>query len=89
MYVPKGYRAREAAAKLRNNRKLVSDEVRAARAAALPGYNAGEEVKAEAVVAEVAVAVKADEAPAVETEATVAAEAVDEAEAPAKKPARK
>lgn len=36
MYVPKGYRAREAAARLRNNRKLVSDEVRAARSQALP-----------------------------------------------------
>jgi hypothetical protein len=32
----KGYRAREAAAKLRNNRNLVSEEVRAARHAVLP-----------------------------------------------------
>jgi hypothetical protein len=36
MFGIKGYRAREAAAKLRNNRNLVSEEVRAARHAVLP-----------------------------------------------------
>jgi colicin import membrane protein len=52
MIVPKGYRAREAAAKLRNNRRLVSEEVRAQRAAMLPDYAEGDEtvVAAEAKV---------------------------------------
>ena len=36
MFGIKGYRAREAAARLRNNRNLVSEEVRAARYAVLP-----------------------------------------------------
>lgn len=36
MFGNKGYRAREAAAKLRNTRKLVTDDVRAARTGVLP-----------------------------------------------------
>jgi uncharacterized protein YecA (UPF0149 family) len=36
MFGVKGYRARETAAKLRNTRKLVTDDVRAARTGVLP-----------------------------------------------------
>jgi colicin import membrane protein len=39
--IPKGYRAREAAAEARRKRKLVSDEVRAERAAILFAKEAG------------------------------------------------
>jgi hypothetical protein len=50
MFGIKGYRAREAAAKLRNNRQLVSEEVRAARYAVLPDKVAQPEAEVEVPV---------------------------------------
>lgn len=63
MFGTKGYRSRENAAKQRNNRKLVSDEVRAQRTAILA--KAAGEVADEPVAADtpVEVEVEASEAP--------------------------
>ena len=82
----KGYRAREAAAKLRNTRKLVTDDVRAARTGVLPD-SVGDQPEAEVEVpatdetisptdAEVAAAeqVAAEEAAAAEVAAAELAE---------------
>jgi len=71
MFGNKGYRAREAAAKLRNTRKLVTDEVRAARANVLPD-NVGDQPEAEVEVP------VTDETNSTPTEAEVAEKEVAE-----------
>lgn len=87
----KGFRAREAAANYkRRDRRLVSDEVRAARAAQLPGvsYHASEEVTddvaakaaAEAAAKEAAEAAEKAAAEAAEKEAAEQAAAADTTE---------
>ncbi|MEH2517480.1 putative membrane protein [Bradyrhizobium sp. AZCC 1610] len=74
MFGIKGYRAREAAARLRNNRNLVSEEVRAARHAVLPD-------KIDQPAAEVEVPVT-DETPVAQTEPVQAeVEATEKVEA--------
>lgn len=77
MFVPKGYRAREAAARLRNHRKLAPDAVRAQRLQFLPdnvvtnSYNIEPEVVA-------SVQTPAEKAPEVVEVEKVAVEAVVE-----------
>ena len=92
MFGIKGYRAREAAARLRNNRNLVSEEVRAARYAVLPDKVAQPEAEVEVLVtdeqkaaAEAAAKEAAEAAEKAATEAAEkeAAEAADKAAAEA------
>ncbi|MEY9575880.1 flagellar biosynthesis/type III secretory pathway protein FliH [Bradyrhizobium diazoefficiens] len=73
----KGFRAREAAANYkRRDRRLVSDEVRAARAAQLPGvsYHASEEVTDDVAAKAAAEAAAKEAAEAAEKAAAEAAE---------------
>lgn len=75
----KGFRAREAAANYkRRDRRLASEEVRAARAAQLPGvsYHASEEVKDD-VAAKAAAEAAAKEAAEKEAAEKAAAEAAE------------
>jgi hypothetical protein len=92
MFGIKGYRAREAAAKLRNNRNLVSEEVRAARYAVLPDKVAQPKAEVEVPVTdEQTAAAEAAEKAAAEAAEKEAAEAAEKAaaEAAAKEAAEK
>lgn len=81
MHIPRGYRARQDAAKKRLHRKLVPDAIRAARAALLPGASFHGKVQAEQPALQV-------EAPVAEVEAVVETP-VQEVVAPVAEPADK
>jgi outer membrane biosynthesis protein TonB len=89
MFGIKGYRAREAAAKLRNSRTLVSEEVRAARYAVLPDKVAQPEADVEVSVTDETTnsTPAAPVEPAKEVEAEVTAPVEGAAEGEAEQPA--